>query len=223
MSKRRSNEHWSGYDKKYFKQLVDEENNSFMSQIRQSATMTTPCVVHSVIEEIDPPTESECQLNDSDEIVWEDLLSEIEKSYESDCPRQSHLPKMSKSNMKNDLATDLASFVIRKGRPTRDTTELLHILNYHNIKELPKSRNNLLKTPKETIEQRQVSGGGTFYYRGILKSLEPRKHLLVGLDHIELDIGIDGARPFKASKLDLWPCMASISNSVEIRPFLLGT
>lgn len=223
MSKRKSNEHWSGYDKKNFKQLVDEEDNSFMSQIPKSTTITTSSVEHPVIvEDIDPLTESETQLNDSSEMVWEEFLSEIEKSFECDCLLQGQSSELAKNNTKKDLATDLAGFVVRKGRPTRDATELLHILNDHNIKDLPKTRNNLLKVPKEKIEQRVLSGGGTFYYRGIRKSLESRKYLLVDLDHIELDVGIDGARPFKASKLDLWPCMSSISNSADIRPFLLG-
>lgn len=223
MSKRRSNEHWSGYDKKYFKQLVDEEDKSFMSQIPQSATMTASAVAHPVVvEEIDPLTESGSPLNDSSEMVWEELLSEIEKSYECDCLLQGQSSEFPKSKTKNDLATDLAGFTVRKGRPTRDTTELLHILNNHKVKDLPKTRNNLLKTPKEKIEQRVLPGGGTFYYRGIRKSLELRKHLLVELDHIEIDIGIDGARPFKSSKLDLWPSIASIANSADIRPFLLG-
>lgn len=220
MSKRRSNEHWSGYDKKYFKQLVDEEDKCFMSQIPQSAAMTASTVGHPVV--VDEIDESENQLNESSEMVWEELLSEIEKSYECDCVLQGQSSEIPKSKTKNDLASDLAGFTVRKGRPSRDTTELLHILNSHKIKDLPKTRNSLLKTPKEKIEQRLLRGGGTFYYRGIRKSLELRKHLLVELDHIEIDIGIDGARPFKSSKLDLWPCMSSIANSADIRPFLLG-
>lgn len=224
MSKRRSNEHWSGYNKKYFKQLVDEEHNSFMSQIPQSATMSTSIITHvDVPEEVDPPCESESQLNDSSEKVWEDLLSEIEMSYDCDCLlEEDHSSELPKRQVKIDLATDLAGFVVRKGRPTRDTTELLHILNDHDIKEVPKTRNKLLKTPKEKIEQRVLSSGGTYYYRGIRKALEARKHLLVELDHIMLDVGIDGARVFKSSRLDLWPCMSSIANSKDIRPFLLG-
>lgn len=222
MSKRPGNEHWSGYSKKYFKKLVEEEDNSFMSQIPQSSAVLTISRGSVVDEEIDPCTESESQLNDSSEVVWEEILSEIEKSNECDNQLQDRSSELPRSRTKNDLATDLAGFVIRKGRPTRDTTELLHILNNHEIKDVPKNRNSLLKTPNEKAEQRVLSGGGTFYYHGIRKSLEARKHLLVDHDHIELDIGIDGARPFKSSRLDLWPNIASIANSMDIRPFLLG-
>lgn len=222
MSKRKNSQHWSGYDKKHFKQLVNEEDDDFMSQIPQTSsekqsTTTKPVVVHPVESDSESLSDSETQFDEYSDVVWEEFLCEIENSFECDNQGES-----SQNNIKKDLATDLAGFVVRKGRPTRDTTELLHILNNHNVEGLPKTRNNLLKTPKEKIEQRPLSGGGTFYYRGIRKSLEARKHLLSDCDEIVLDVGIDGARPFKASKIDLWPCMSSIANSQNIRPFLLG-
>lgn len=224
MSKRKSNEHWSGYTKKYFVELVDEEQSKFFANVPQSSSAIPPnSACSDVPEKVDPPIET--QLSASSENIWEELLSEIEKSFEDNHPTEysgSGTSGQPKNNAKNELASDLAGFAVKKGRPISDTTELLHILNKHKIKDLPKTRNTLLKTPTEKIEQRELAGGGTFYYRGIRKSLEARKHLLTNLHVIELDVGIDGARAFNSSRLDLWPCIAALTDLVHIRPFLLG-
>lgn len=83
---------------------------------------------------------------------------------------------------------------------------------------MSKCQNVNVKTPKEKIFVRKIIGG-SYYYRGIGKALKERAHLLKDLNHIVLDIGIDGASIFHSSHLQIWP---SIVDDFNIRPFLIG-
>lgn len=219
--------HWTGYSKNDFKRLVNAENKCFLDQIPNLQISENPQpsssnITDSVLGEYAFQFDA---LSDSSEINWEEGLSDMSDALGISLNEtERHSSESSKSNTKKrSLAMDLASFVVKKARPTRDTTELLHILNDHGMEGLPKTRNTLVKAPKGKIDLRPLSGVGSFFYRGIRAALEQRKHLLIQLDHIEIDIGIDGARIFKSSRTELWPCIASITNAMNLRPFLIGT
>lgn len=84
MSKRKNNEHWSLYTKKYFMELVNEEQSSYISDIPEYSTIASNSICCDVPEEVVDSGDENQLAHFSDE-AWEELLTEIEKSFEYDC------------------------------------------------------------------------------------------------------------------------------------------
>lgn len=64
--------------------------------------------------------------------------------------------------------------------------------------------------------------GNYFTYKTIQESLVAYEQHLLDQKIIEIDIGVDGFKPFKASAVDLWPVMGSVVGKISLRPFLCG-
>lgn len=98
----------------------------------------------------------------------------------------------------SDLSKDLAHYVTVAHPPTKKVNLLLNILHKNGIRDIPKSYEKLMSTPKEKIIQKEVAGGRVFHY-GIVKALQFRESVFRDVDEILLDIGVDGARIFSCS------------------------
>lgn len=228
MSKRAADKHWSGYSSGYFNKLVKKEQEKFLHFVRSDDddNLNSPTHDATILQsnEVAGPSgitsnstntiseSSEGDLSDLDENFYDVPFSiSDEEGFSSD---------ISEVDNDNPLAKDLASFVVRRHIRTRATDDLLRVLNNNNVR-VPRTHQNLTKTPKEKINVRKMVGG-SYYYRGIGKALKERAHLLKDLDHIILDIGIDGASLFHSSHLQIWPSIGSIVDEFNIRPFLIG-
>lgn len=229
MSKRKSDQHWSGYNPNYFKRLVKEQQEKVLDVVRNSGNALYPNLNETQNQENNNPDDFQC----SSELT---SPSDTESNFTSDnytdsdvdlsdisCPSSDDEEIVKNTVKKRSLSGDLAALVVKRRWHDREVNELLHVLNDHKVDEgkVPKTKAKLLNTPKEKINAREIAGG-SFYYYGIRKALLRRAHLLKDLDHIELDIGIDGARIYHSSTLQMWPKIASVANCLNIRPFLIG-
>uniref|UniRef100_A0A1B0D3J7 Transposase domain-containing protein n=1 Tax=Phlebotomus papatasi TaxID=29031 RepID=A0A1B0D3J7_PHLPP len=102
------------------------------------------------------------------------------------------------------------------------TNKLLSILRAAGHSDLPKTRKTLVGTPKEKIVTRIVEPGEYFHF-GIQKSLSSfsENSILVELESIDLNIGVDGI-PLFGGSVQLWPILASFAGQMSISPFLVG-
>lgn len=122
----------------------------------------------------------------------------------------------------SDLSKDLAHYVTCTRRMTKQTNLLLKVLHKNNIRNIPKSYEKLMSTPKEKVVTKNKAGGRVFHY-GIERALKSRENELRDLKEINLDIGVDGTGIFNSSSLKIWPYMAAIVDNISMRPFLLGS
>lgn len=230
MSKRKSDSHWSGYNRNYFKRLVKKQQEKFFEVVQNSDVVDSNLVSnHLPNEETEYNSdETEHSSESTSENEARSSFTEYISDFESDTSELSYPSSDEEENLtklkrpvRKQLSDDLASLVVKKRWEDRGVNELLRVLNNHDVKNVPKTKDKLLSTPKEKINVRPIAGG-SFHYYGIRKALLRRTHLLKDLDHIEIDIGIDGARLYHSSPLQIWPSIASVANCSNIRPFLIG-
>lgn len=226
MSKRKSeNDHWSGYNRNYFKRLVKNEQIKYLEEACKSENIIPDPLSLPDVENVSPDdTDISSDLSDTESnLTHTDHLTQVENSSYSSSDDDDDDEMSKPPTKKPSLSDDLASLAVKNRWSDQDVHDLLHTLNKHDVEEgnLPKTKAKLLNTPKEKISATSIAGG-SFYYYGIRKALMRRAHLLKDLEHIELDIGIDGARLYHSSPLQIWPKIASIANSRIIRPFLIG-
>lgn len=204
MSKRKADQHWSGYNLNYFKRLVKEQQEKSMESVESTAVYPNSDLGMSYEDNTDSADfQRSPELTSPSDIESIDTSSDTDFDFCDVC-LSSDDEEIVNTSTKRSLSDDLAALVVKRRWHDREENELLHVLNDHNVDEgnVPKTKAKLLNTPKENINTRQILGG-SFYYYGIQKALLRRSHLLKSLDHIELDIGIDGARLYHASTLNI--------------------
>lgn len=149
---------------------------------------------------------------DNDEIeFYEELLSD------------SDLDNPDNDDHRSDFVKGLAKW-IEKSTISRDNcNELLVFLNNNGHPDIPKTYATIMKTPREKIALRTVSPG-QYYHYGIQHhfSYTNRYDFLQNLSQLDIDVGIDGLKLFKSSKICLWPIMAAFVDKPNERPFLIG-
>lgn len=124
------------------------------------------------------------------------------------------------SNLCRELAKWITEFNI--GRNASDS--LLAILKRNIVNNnIPLSTKTLLETPTEKLTLRAVEPG-QYYHFGI-QNFFSRCNLAVLKDvkEVHIDIGIDGLPLFRnSSQLKLWPILGALTDSNNIKPFLIG-
>lgn len=94
-------------------------------------------------------------------------------------------------------------------------TDLLKILRSLGISWLPNDSRTFLKTPCEV--EIFDAAGGKMWYDGIAKNLSRvYSGLKMNID-VSLNFNIDGMAPFKSSKKQFWPILASIHGNFTNR------
>lgn len=102
---------------------------------------------------------------------------------------------------------------------------ILKTLRSHNcLSYLPKDVRTLLKTPRMSIELRNVSPGEylhTGFVTGITNSLRnvPRAEIP---ESLEIDFSTDGAALDKSGQIQIWPIQCRIANIFSSRPEIVG-
>lgn len=122
----------------------------------------------------------------------------------------------------SNLASDLSHFVAVSKTRQIHTNLLLKILHKNNITNIPKCHQTLMQTPKEKISQKPAESGSYFHYKTLEECILLYEPWLQNRQEIEIDIAIDGFKPFHATSLDVWPIMCGLSSSVETPPLLVG-
>jgi len=164
-----------------------------------------------------PPVVQDDQNSDKGEDVAVSSFehSETDDFYASD----------SSSDTDTDTGTDinikLAQWANKYNISKAATHSLLSILNPH-FPSLPRDPRTLLNTPTQTFV-RNLKCGGQYCHMGLAKGL----HMAVNaechsLQHLELQINIDGLPLFKSSATCLWPIMALVRNMPTREPFVIG-
>lgn len=87
-------------------------------------------------------------------------------------------------------------------------SDLLKILKSLGLNWLPSDSRSFLQTPRK-IQIQNVAGGKLWYY-GIRKNLSNIFCMLTKDIDVQLNFNIDGMAPFKSSKKQFWPILASI-------------
>lgn len=91
-------------------------------------------------------------------------------------------------------------------------TDLLKILRSLGLSWLPNDSRTFLNTPRE-IEIRDIAGG-KMWYQGIAKNISNIFPKLWTDIVLSLNFNIDGMAPFKSSKKQIWPILASIYGKI---------
>lgn len=172
---------------------------------------------------IDPSSLTTSDQSDVDESENRESGDEKSSNFENSGSEQDTEDYL--SDQKPKLAKDLAYWAIKSGTPQEYVNFLLNILHNNGVnksKNIPKSYVTLVGTSKTKIEQRPIESGSYFTYKTIQDSLAAYEPYLQDKEIIEIDIGVDGFKPFKSSALDMWPIMGSIVGKIYLRPFLLG-
>lgn len=105
-----------------------------------------------------------------------------------------------------------------------DCNSLLTIIHNNGFEQMPVTRATLLATPKTKINIKTVSPGQYFHY-GISKHFLNRTYPTITEDDVEikLDIGVDGLKVYKCSKITLWPILGVVvCPKRKYLPFLIG-
>ena len=128
------------------------------------------------------------------------------------------------SSETDSIRNDLANWACKYSIPLVAVSALLGVLQPR-FPDLPKDARALLKTPTNvTLEH---LAGGEYHHlgisAGILAQLESHQPDVVTLlQHIRLQINIDGLPLFKSSNKQLWPIQGMIENMPCKSPFIIG-
>jgi len=127
----------------------------------------------------------------------------------------------SDDDVDTDMSTKLAQWVTTRNISKNATRFLLSILSPH-FPSLSRDPHTLLNTPMQ-LPIRNLKGGGQYCHMGLASGLCTAVNAeSCDLQHLELQINIDGLPLFKSSGTCLWPIMALIKNMPSKDPFIVG-
>ena len=88
---------------------------------------------------------------------------------------------------------------------------------------LPKSAHTVRNTLRKTSHLIKTVSGGEYCHIGLSNGLRNLvKQNQVTLDHLELQINVDGNRLFKSSGVSMWPILCLVKNMTIKIPFVVG-
>lgn len=129
------------------------------------------------------------------------------------------------SQPRSDFVKGIAKWVEKSTISRDNCNDLLVFLHNHGHADLPKTYATLMQTPREKIILKTVSPG-KYYHYGIQNHFSndrnDRYEFLKNSSELEIDIGIDGLKVFKSSKIVLWPIIGAFVDKPNVRPFLIG-
>lgn len=157
-------------------------------------------------------------LSDEDRTLFNSLPDEIPENiidYESDSDddfsdsgEESESPE---SNSNEEALDELRYLVYRCGITSRATNLILKFMSKHSSLILPQTYKTLMRTPKVSVVPTPIGQRGQYVHRGIRLFFRNTKlERIFTLKIIILDIGIDGIKFFKSSKLSGWPIIGRI-------------
>jgi len=119
-----------------------------------------------------------------------------------------------------NVSEKLASWVGQYNISHAATNALLAILKPL-LPSLPGDVRTLRKTP--TLHQLRPISGGHYYHLGLVNGLlYLLQHTDTKVDHIELQVNVDGIPLYKSSSTSLWPILVYVRNMKFSEPFVVG-
>lgn len=125
---------------------------------------------------------------------------------------------------RSDFVIGIAKW-ISESKVSRDScNSLLKFLNENGHPDNPKDVSTIMKTPLQKIQLKNVHPG-LYYHFGIQNHFAEKYYSFLDApsnNKVEIDIGIDGAKVFNASKITIWPIIGAFVNKPNLSPFLIG-
>lgn len=124
------------------------------------------------------------------------------------------------------LKCELARWAMENNIALSASSKLLKILRTYDI-DVPSDARTLYKTPRSGTVTITEKSGGTYAFFGVETCIHQQLKMIendVSIDHLEIDINIDGLPIYKSRNISIWPIQVAIVNleSLKNKPFVVA-
>lgn len=124
---------------------------------------------------------------------------------------------------RSDFVIGIAKWISESNVSRDNCNSLLKFLHENGHADVPQDICTIMRTPLNKIQLKTVHPG-LYYHFGIQNHFTEKQYSFLNApcNMVEIDIGIDGAKIFKASKITIWPIIGAFVNRLNVKPFLIG-